>query len=650
MFLVGFQSDLSRQVMEAMPDGVLVVDEAGQIRHINGQAERLFGYGPEELLGQPVELLVPEAMRAGHRAHRAEFFSAGKTRPMGSGLDLYACRKDGSRVAVDVSLTVVESEEGRVAIVIVRDVSERAGLVAALRRSEERYRMLVENASEIFYRVHLRDDPDRGEVEFVSQQSEALTGHGPQDFLSDPTLWLDSVHPDDRAAVLARTEAILASRTAGTRTYRIRNAARGDYHWIDDRIIPWMDAEGKVAGFQGVARDVTERMEAEEDRRRLESQLRQAQKLEAIGRLAGGVAHDFNNLLTVILGCGEVGLAEIDPVSPVHHDLKEIVEAAHRAASLTQQLLAFSRRQTIAPRVLDLNAQLKGIERMLQRTIGEDVDLIFALREGTWPVSLDRSQLDQLVVNLAVNARDAMPDGGSLTIETGNAILDDNYCSAHAGASPGAYTVLTVSDTGHGMDSATLEHIFEPFFTTKEEGKGTGLGLATVYGIVKQNQGYITVYSEPGQGTTVRIYIPRYLGKPDLAAPAAVPAPPAGGHEVLLLVEDNEQLRRLTRRLLERLGYTVLEANDPEHALALCAEHEGQIDLLLTDVVMPVMNGARLSEGVTALRPRIKTLFMSGYPASIIARRGLLHNGIQHLQKPFDANTLALRIREALAS
>jgi PAS domain S-box-containing protein len=396
-------------------------------------------------------------------------------------------------------------------------------------------------------------------------------------------------------------------------------------------------------------RDVTDLKRAEEERRTLETQLLQSQKMEAIGRLAGGVAHDFNNMLGVILGYADIALRKLRPVDPLHRNLVAIRDAAQRSAELTRQLLAFSRQQVIAPRVIDLNDRLQGMERLLQRVIGEDVSLEFRLAPDTWPVSMDPSQVDQVLANLAVNSRDAMPDGGKLIVETANVRLDAAYSRRHSGARPGEYVMLTVSDTGSGMDEVTRERAFEPFFTTKPEGKGTGLGLATVYGAVKQNNGFIDIYSEPRQGTTIRLYIPR-AGPDQTAPPEAVPAAaPARGQETVLVVEDQDQLREIAREMLEELGYTVLVAAGPADALRLCEGHGGEIHLLFTDVVMPQMNGKELAGRIQAMRPRVKALFTSGYTADTIAHRGVLEAGISFLEKPFSMDALARKVREVLA-
>jgi two-component system cell cycle sensor histidine kinase/response regulator CckA len=394
--------------------------------------------------------------------------------------------------------------------------------------------------------------------------------------------------------------------------------------------------------------DITERKRAAEDRERLQAQLVQAQKMESVGRLAGGVAHDFNNMLTVILGFAEHALTKLVVQDPLHRNLTEIRTAAQRSAEVVNKLLAFSRRQTIAPKILSLNECLKELELLLRRILGEDIDLRVALAPDLWPVSLDPSQLEQAAANLAVNSRDAMPEGGMLTIETANVSFDQAYCGQHPGFLPGEYVLLAVSDNGCGMDKETLAQAFEPFFTTKPEGQGTGLGLSTVYGIVRQNGGFINMYSEPGNGTTAKLYFRRYRGEPESAARGMPTVEPAGGQETILLVEDEDLVRELAVMALEPLGYTVLAARGPQEALALCESHPGEIDLLLTDVVLPVMNGRLLQARVSELKPRVKVLFMSGYTANAIAHRGVLDKGIQFLQKPFSLEALARKVREAL--
>jgi len=395
------------------------------------------------------------------------------------------------------------------------------------------------------------------------------------------------------------------------------------------------------------ASQVIQASRMEEAKALLEVQLRQAQKMESVGRLAGGVAHDFNNMLQAILGNAALALDGMPPDSSLRDNLEEIRRAALRSADLTRQLLAFARKQTISPMVLDLNDAVSGTLKMLQRLIGEDIQLIWAPGSSLWPVKMDPSQVDQVLANLTVNARDALEGGGNVTIETANVTLDNSYSYSHPECVPGNYVMLAVSDTGEGMDEETRAHLFEPFFTTKELGKGTGLGLATVFGIVKQNNGSIDVCSEPGQGTSFKLYFPR------AAAEAGVVAKPVAqqslrGTETVLLVEDEEQILNLSRRILDLHGYTVLASLTPEAAIALATQHHGVIHLLITDLVMPGMNGKELKQRLMASHPGLKCLFMSGYTADVIAHHGVLDEGVYFLQKPFTIRTLAERVREVL--
>jgi PAS domain S-box-containing protein len=384
------------------------------------------------------------------------------------------------------------------------------------------------------------------------------------------------------------------------------------------------------------------------ERRQLEEQLRQAVKMEAVGRLAGGVAHDFNNLLTAIIGSADLLLEDLDPASRAREDVNEIRRAGDRAAQLTRQLLAFSRQQPLTPRVIDVNALVADMDRLLRRLIGEDVDLRTVLAPDLGAVRADAGQLEQVIMNLAVNARDAMPGGGKLTIETTNTELDEGYAREHATVRPGPCVLLTVSDTGTGMDRETVSHIFEPFFTTKELGKGTGLGLATVYGIVKQSGGHVWVYSEPGHGTTFKIYLPRVSEPVDGATPVAAGPATLQGTETVLLVEDEAPVRELARRMLEAKGYQVLAAANPADALTLVAGHPEPIQLLVTDVIMPGIDGRELARNLQQARPGLRVLYLSGYANEAIVHRGVLDAGVAFLQKPFTPDTLSRKVRAVL--
>jgi nitrogen-specific signal transduction histidine kinase len=408
------------------------------------------------------------------------------------------------------------------------------------------------------------------------------------------------------------------------------------------------DSSGNRIGFRGVVRDVTERRQIEQEKANLQEQLRQSQKIEAIGRLAGGIAHDFNNLLTVIKGYSQLSLVDTEEGSPLREPLEEINKAAEKAADLTRQLLAFSRRQILEMKVLDLNTILGNLDKMLRRVIGEDIELMTIPAEDLGRVKTDPGWIEQVIMNLAVNARDAMINGGRLTIETANVELDEAYARGHIAVKPGRYVMLSVSDTGAGMTPEVKQQVFEPFFTTKEKGKGTGLGLSTVYGIVKQSGGNIWVYSEPGQGTTFKIYLPRVDEPLEEFRERVFQEELPQGKETVLVVEDEEAVRQLAVRILKRQGYTVLGVPDGDSALVICEEQKEPIHLILTDVVMPGMSGRQLVDRFSKVRQDFKVLYMSGYTDNAIVQHGVLGEGVNYIQKPFTVDALARKVREVL--
>lgn len=421
----------------------------------------------------------------------------------------------------------------------------------------------------------------------------------------------------------------------------------GEVRWVRDRKSLIYNEEGQPKQMGGIVNDITELKKKEEEKDRLQKQLIQAQKMEAVGRLAGGVAHDFNNMLSIILGFTQLAMMRLERSDPIYTELEEVYRAGERSASLTRQLLAFARQQTIIPEVLDLNACVAEMLKMLQRLIGEDIEIVWKPGTNVWPVKMDPSQVDQILANLAVNARDAIKSVGMLTLETENVVIDEEYCAQYSYSKPGEFVMLAVSDNGCGMDQGTLERIFEPFFTTKGQ-NGTGLGLATVYGIVKQNHGFINVYSEPGQGTTFKTYLPRFAGTIKEKAAEQNQVLPRGKGETVLVVEDEPQILSFCKKTLEYLGYRVIEATNPMEAITLAMEHSGKIDLLLTDVIMPEMNGRELATQIHSINPNIKPIFMSGYTSNVIAHHGVLDEGIVFVQKPLELNNLAKKMRKAL--
>jgi two-component system cell cycle sensor histidine kinase/response regulator CckA len=515
---------------------------------------------------------------------------------------------------------------------------ERRTAQAALRASEERFRSIALSTPD-----HITvQDRDLRYTMVVNPQlglTEAqMLGKTDQEIL-----------PGDDAVRLARLKRQVLEGGRPVRVEVPMTSPLGGTEHFEGSYIPQRDAEGRVDGVIGYLRNVTARKQAEAEMDALQVQLQQARKLEAVGRLAGGVAHDFNNALQAILLNTEMALVEAPEGSAIAENLVEIRSAGRRSAALTAQLLAFARKQTVSPAQLCLNDAVTGMLTMLRRLIGEDIALRWLPGTDLWPVWMDPSQFDQVLANLAVNARDAIDGVGNLTIETANVTLDDAYCAAHVYMVPGEYVLLTVSDDGCGMDRHTLAHAFEPFFTTKELGAGTGLGLATVYGIIKQNDGFINLYSEPAHGTTFRIYLPRrQTGAPGEAPTPGRGEPARGGTETLLLVEDDPTVLRAAEAILVRLGYAVLAADGPDEALRVTQAHAGPIDLVVTDIVMPEMNGRQLVERLATLREGFRTLYVSGYPADVIAQRGVLEAGVRYLSKPFDGDAFARAVRAAL--
>jgi two-component system cell cycle sensor histidine kinase/response regulator CckA len=501
--------------------------------------------------------------------------------------------------------------------------------VDQLRAAEQRYRRLAENAPDVIFRYELRP---RRTFSFMNPRVTALTGRSPEEYYADPDLGFKVVHPEDRPALEAIFRGDGPNVSMSTLRWVHKNGAA---IWIEQHHVMVRDHAGPLMAIECIARDIT-------GRKRLEEQFLQSQKMEAVGRLAGGVAHDFNNLLTVITGYSAQAMETLGPDNPLYREIDEIFKAGERAAALTRQLLAFSRQQERTPRMLDLNVIM---DRMLRRVLGEDVELVTALNPVLDSVYADPGQMEQVIVNLAVNARDAMRTGGRITVETSNVELDDAYARQHPGVICGDYAMLSVSDTGCGMDAETQAHIFEPFFTTKPEGEGTGLGLSTVFGIVHQSGGHIDVYSELTEGTTFNVYFPKAGAAADPVEPRST-ARTAKGSETVLVVEDEDGVRALIRSVLKRAGYAVVDARNGAEALRLVEAYSGEIHLVITDMVMPRMTGGELAKRLSALRPGIGLLFMSGYSDKAIGQHHPLDPEPPFLQKPFTPAALAEKVRE----
>ena len=527
---------------------------------------------------------------------------------------------------------------------LVNDIARQLGVMIhrerareSVKESEERYRALVEDMPTLVCRFL-----ENGTLTFVSGEyckyfsrtEDELTG---QDFFQ-------FIPEEDRGYVSEQFLSLSPENPEVTYEHRVITAD-GSTRWQEwtDRLLSGKEG---LREYQAVGLDITARKEAEEELHETQEQLRQAQKLEAIGQLAGGIAHDFNNMLSAIIGYSDLILTGLKEEDPLYSDMENIKSCADRSAALTRQLLAFSRKQALQPRVLDLNTIVSDMDRMLRRLIGEHIELVSRPAEGLWQVKADPGQIEQVIMNLAVNARDAMPDGGKLTVESANVELDEEYARTHVSAKPGPHVMIAVTDTGCGMDKETLSRIFEPFFTTKESGKGTGLGLSTAYGIVKQSGGNIWVYSEPEKGTTFKVYLPRVEGVPDEKVRAKTVAPNRGT-ETVLVVEDEDAVRELVARILSVHGYKVLEAPNGGEALVICEKH-GNIDLLITDVVMPNMGGRELAERVGKMRPGVKVLYTSGYTDNAIVHQGVLDAGTPFIQKPYTVSALLAKVREVL--
>jgi PAS domain S-box-containing protein len=623
--------DRFKELAEMLPEAIFETDGEATLTYANRRGFQLFGYTAEDLtLGiNGIDLIIPE-QRDRARANLALRLSGEQD----SAVEYQALRRDGSTFPMLFHMTRILKDGDLVGFRgVAVDITVRAQNEAALKASEVSLRQSEQRLQAVFDStadyLTLLDWEHR--IQMINRIEQGLQR---EELLGTPLYTL--VAPDDQARVREHLDRVVqrAERQQYNTSYDRPDGSTRHYSSIAAPVI----VSGQVTGSVVSSRNVTEQIRLEREKDQLEAQYHQAQKMEAIGRLAGGIAHDFNNMLSVIEGNAELALADLTAGDPLAESMEAICQATERAADLTRQLLTFSRKQVIAPKVVNLSRLIEGLHPMLVRLIGEDIILRTLPQERIGRVRADPGQIEQIVLNLAVNARDAMPAGGELIIETADE--DPN-------TTPGPHVVLTVSDTGCGMSSEIIEKIFEPFFTTKEIGHGTGLGLATVFGIVEQHGGRLEVHSAPGEGSSFKIYLPRVFEKADtLAHPEK--AAPLGGRETVLLVEDEEMVRSLTLKLLRRLGYKVLSAASGGDALVLEERHEGAIDLLFTDVIMPQMNGHDLAERLVKLRPGLKVLYSSGYTQDLIAHHGVLDEEVQFLAKPYSLDSLAAKVRKAL--
>ena len=625
---------LFRTLAAAAPVGIIRTDAAGNCVYVNERWCEIAGITQEEARGEGWAGPIHPDDRI--RVLEEWYQAAKEGSPFRSE---YRFGRPDSGVRWVIGQAAPErGKDGEVPgyVGTITDITERHQAEEALRESEERFREMAENIREVFWISNV----GMTEILYISPAYEEIWGRTRASLIENPRSFLDAIHSEDREAIRAGVERQAEGNyeISGSEYLIIR--PDGSIRWIRAHPFPVRNERGEI---YRIAEDITESKRAEE-------QLRQAQKMEAIGQLAGGVAHDFNNPLMLIGGYSELMSAQVRENDPLRNHLVEIQKATARATSLTQQLLAFSRKQVLKPEVLDLNAVVAETERVLGRLIRENIELTIDLAPDLGCVRADRGQIEQVVMNLVINAGDAMPEGGKLTVETSNVQLSQAYLNRHAKVEAGSCVMLAVSDNGVGMDARTKARIFEPFFSTKEKGRGTGLGLSTVYGIVKQSGGNIWVYSEPGQGTTFKVYLRRVQEKVK-SAPArgkASRGEALRGSETILLVEDEESIRRLTRDFLEKEGYKVIEARNGQEALWVSDRHAGVIHLMMTDVVMPGMSGAVLAEKIAANRPELKVLYMSGYADAAIVRHGVLDGEKAFLQKPFALQVMAEKLRTVL--
>jgi PAS domain S-box-containing protein len=623
--------DRYRDLVEHSQELICTHDLEGRILSVNPWAAKVLGYTPDELMRMDFrEILAPKV----HHLF-GKYLDEIRTHGAARGILLVQTRK-GEQLIWEFKNTLrTDGVAEPVVRGMAQDITERKRAEERLRETTQRLQLATTAGGIGIWDLDIHSD-----MLIWDDRMFELYGVSKDAFSPGLDAWEKCLHPDDRAEAAEAVRAAIRGDKEFDTEFRVVHPG-GKVKFLQANGIVIRNAVGKATRMIGMNRDITER-------RNLEQRLRQSQKIEAVGRLAGGIAHDFNNLLTVINGYSEILLNRLAEGSPLRKEVEEIKRAGDSAATLTRQLLAFSRRQVLQPEVIDLNEVIPQMDMMLRRLIGEDVEFRTVLGTELWSVKADPGQIEQVLMNLVVNARDAMPGGGKLTIETSNVVLSEEYSKGHNPVTPGPYVMLAISDTGAGMDEKTAAKIFEPFFTTKERGKGTGLGLSTVYGIVKQSAGFIWVYSEPGKGSTFKIYLPRTEDRREFPDKEAPPVEDLRGEKTVLVVEDEESIRKLATEILGQYGYAVISAGDGEEALTTAGEHKGEIGLLLTDVVMPRMGGRELYERLRQLRPGIKVLYMSGYTDNAIVHQGVLDPGIAFLQKPYSPISLLRKVKEVL--
>lgn len=616
-----------KELFESSPQAIILLDNQGCIQRANREFIKLFGYSWEELQNTDINsLIVPENLLREAESFKKQ--TAEGTRILN---DTVRQCKDGTLVHISILAEPIVFEKGQIAIcVIYNNITER-------KKAEEELRKLSSAVEQSPAIVAITDI--EGNLEYVNPKFSRLTGYALEEVIGkNPRILQSGMTPEnDYKRLWAAVSSGLEWR--GTFCNKKKN---GELYWEEAVISQIRDNDGKITHYLKVAEDISER-------KKLEDQLVQAQKLEAVGRLAGGVAHDFNNLLTVISGYSELVLAGLKEQDPLRNDVCEIKKAGERAALLTEQLLAFSRKKLLQPKVFDLNSVINHLLKMVKRLIGEDIEIITFLDNDLVRIKADPGQIEQVIVNIALNARDAMPEGGKLTIETANVYLDESFVMLHPELKQGSYIILSISDTGTGMNRETLDHIFEPFYTTKEQGKGTGLGLSMAYGIITQSGGAILTESKPGRGSVFKIYLPGLAESESLTQQEEKKAiSSAKGAELILLVEDEDAVRRFTAALLKKHGYSVIEAFDGEEALRIIKESQGKVDMLITDVVMPKMSGKEVAERFRAISSEVKVLFISGYTDNIIGGHKILEEGTDFLAKPYSSEQFLTKVRRIL--